>query len=363
MEKGRIKYIFPGGNTCRGFVSFYPSGLENMDQIFILKGGPGTGKSTLIRKIGREMIDKGYNIEFWQCSSDNNSLDGVIIPTLKAAIVDGTAPHIVEPKYPGIVDEIVNLGDHWDISRLKSYKNEVIKLTNEVSASFSTTYQYLKEAKTVHDQWEKIHIDALDFQKANEEASRLTEEIFSNIQEQESSPRVRHLFASAITPLGMVNYIDNITADCQTRYIVKGLPGTGKSTLTKKIIQAAVEKKYDVNVCHCSLDPDSVDMVLIPQLGTAVIDGTPPHLIDPERRGDKVVDMLNCLNWKRVSNHASKLAEIELEFTDLMREAVNYLYRAKTLHDDLEAYYIKAMDFEGVDETRNKVFCKILAMT
>ena len=48
-----------------------------------------------------------------RCSSDNNSLDGIVIPKLKIAILDGTA-HVVDPVFPGVVDEIINLGQFWD---------------------------------------------------------------------------------------------------------------------------------------------------------------------------------------------------------------------------------------------------------
>jgi DNA replication protein DnaC len=67
MKKGKIRYGYPGGNTCRGFYSFFALGLKNMERIFILKGGPGTGKSTLMRKIGLEMAERGFNVDFWQC--------------------------------------------------------------------------------------------------------------------------------------------------------------------------------------------------------------------------------------------------------------------------------------------------------
>ncbi|NMA14977.1 MAG: hypothetical protein GX930_07065, partial [Clostridia bacterium] len=270
MAQGNIKYVYPGGNTAQGFYSFYRSGLQGMEHVFILKGGPGTGKSTLMRKIGLAMLDRGFDVEFWQCSSDNDSLDGVLIPALKAAVIDGTAPHIVDPRYPGVVDQIVNLGDCWKEEVLQAQGEEIKDLADRISNCFSTAYTYLKAAKGVHDDWEAINSAALDTKMADRVAEELVEEIF-----QDNKPVVRHLFASAITPKGMMNYIDNITGDCQARYIIKGRPGTGKSTLTKKVMQAAIDRGLNIDVYHCSLDPDSIDMLVIPILGVAVIDGTP----------------------------------------------------------------------------------------
>ena len=96
MLKGRIKQVFPGGNTSQGFFSYYDYILsqEEATRIIILKGGPGVGKSSFMRKIALEMVNRGYDVEFMHCSSDNGSLDGVVIPAIKVALMDGTAPHV-----------------------------------------------------------------------------------------------------------------------------------------------------------------------------------------------------------------------------------------------------------------------------
>ena len=98
MSKGKIREMFPGGNTSQGFFSYYDYILrqEKAVKIFCIKGGPGVGKSTFMRKIGYEMLDMGYDVEFMHCSSDSNSLDGVVIPSINVALLDGTAPHVVD---------------------------------------------------------------------------------------------------------------------------------------------------------------------------------------------------------------------------------------------------------------------------
>lgn len=97
MSQGRIRHLFPGGNTSLGFFSYYSNIItqEEADRLIIIKGGPGVGKSTFMKKVGEAMLDKGYDVEFLHCSSDNNSLDGIKIPDLRIAFIDGTAPHAV----------------------------------------------------------------------------------------------------------------------------------------------------------------------------------------------------------------------------------------------------------------------------
>jgi hypothetical protein len=126
-----IKHYFPGGNTSRGFYSFYDYILpqEEAKRIFILKGGPGVGKSSFMKKIGEEMCSRGYEIEYMHCSSDNNSLDGIVIPKIGVALIDGTAPHIVDPKHPGAIDEIINLGECWDEERIVQNREKILDTT------------------------------------------------------------------------------------------------------------------------------------------------------------------------------------------------------------------------------------------
>ena len=91
-----IQY-FLGANSPTGFYSLYDQllPLERTRAVYILKGGPGCGKSTLMRKIGARAEKAGLQTEYILCSGDPDSLDAVILPTV--AVVDGTAPHGVVP--------------------------------------------------------------------------------------------------------------------------------------------------------------------------------------------------------------------------------------------------------------------------
>lgn len=198
---------------------------------------------------------------------------------------------------------------------------------------------------------------SLDFYKADEKAEQVIDEIFTS-----DLPKVRHLFANAITPKGVVDFINNITQDCKARYILKGQPGTGRSTLIKKVINSAIERGHSVEIFHCAFDPDSVDMMIIPSMGVAVLDGSYPHIIEPERPGDKVIDMLECVDTEEIDKQVEELDQIETRNKALIDEAIANIAKAKSLHDDLEVFYINAMDFEGVDATRNKLFNKILGI-
>ena len=59
----------------------------------IIKGGPGGGKSTLLARVYEAFAKRFDDIELIHCSSDVESVDAVIMPKIKVAVVDGTPPH------------------------------------------------------------------------------------------------------------------------------------------------------------------------------------------------------------------------------------------------------------------------------
>lgn len=55
----------------------------------------------------------GESVEYYYCSSDTSSLDGIVLKHSGTAILDGTSPHTTDPAYPGAVEEIINMGDFF----------------------------------------------------------------------------------------------------------------------------------------------------------------------------------------------------------------------------------------------------------
>lgn len=356
---GNIKKYFAGGNTARGFFSLYDDCLKNLNRVFILKGGPGTGKSTLMKDIGHKWRNKGYDIEYLYCSSDPKSIDGVMIPSLKVAVVDGTAPHVIEPKLPGAVEEYINLGDAWDSNQLIFQRAKIEELSVQISKSFNDAYSTFAEALKVHDDWEKIYINSMDFEKMNQLTEKLQHSFFGNLTLNKQA-NVKHRFLGAATPEGAVDFVPNLTEDVAKRYFIKGRPGSGKSTMLKKLATEGESRGLDVEVYHCGFDPHSMDMVIFRELGIAIFDSTAPHEYFPSREGDEIIDLYGTIIEDGTDDiFADKIEVLSKAYKDKMKTAISYLAKAKSLRDELEAIYIKTMDFSVVDDYKEKINMEI----
>ncbi len=341
MKRGTVKHLFPGSNTPEGFYSFYHQGLAGMEQLFILKGGPGTGKSTLIRKLAADMVERGYDVELWQCSSDNDSLDGVVVPALKLAVIDGTAPHVVDPVCPGAVDEIINLGEHWDRDYLRQHKGEIQEINRVTAGYFATAYGFLAKVKEDMLELEK-KMPSLPMEELARQGDQLVEEIFrSNL------PEVRHFFATAVTPRGWLGFVDELTAGCRHRYILQGR-FSAISLVLAQVAKVVIDKGHAIDIFYRAFAPNEMEMLVLPGLGVALIaEGIPGVEVKPQ-------DTLIAL--------AGGCQE-EALWQQSLTAACQALSQAKDLHSRLETFYVHAMDFEGVDATTRELFDRILAFT
>lgn len=352
MRQGKAKYVFPGSNTPSGFVSFYREGLKGTERVFILKGGPGTGKSTLMRKIGLAMLERGYDVEFWQCSSDNDSLDGVLIPAISAAVIDGTAPHVMDPAYPGAVDEIVNLGQYWNDAYLREHKREIIDITQDISVCFEQCYAKLAEAGSAQRQLAAMNRARRQEPKLTETGKSLMEKIFRR-----ERPPVRHLFASSVTPRGLISFTEAISRQYAKRYLLTGPPGCGKEKLLEEVAAYAEEQGLSMEVYHNTFLPQQIELLVLPEAGIALADaGETPRETLPE---DTLID---CGEFLEQAHDAQAEEGMRERFAKLGEEAAAHIADAKAKHDMLESYYSKAMDFEAVDDIGNDLFNKILAL-
>ncbi len=358
----KIRNIFPGGNTCYGFYSFYDYMVPlEVGHKYILKGGPGVGKSVLMKKIATSFSQQNYDLEYHWCSSDSNSLDGIVIGDNEICFLDGTSPHIVETKFSGAVDEIINLGRFLNRDLLKNNREDIVKLTRQIGRSFTRAYGRLKEANIAYTELKSYYEEAIDTSAIKRNIRLLADDFLQLGSRKEKA--VRHLFPGAITPEGLINHLDTIITKDTTLFMVKGNPGTGIKNLFDYVFNLIEINEFYAEIFHNPFQPDEIDLILLPEEKLALVDAT-NFFFDytskiPSSNFKRQLDFNMFIDESKLDIYAksidSALNRIELG----IKEAIEFIGKAKKLHDNLESYYVEAMDFPSLEKYQEQLIKEV----
>ncbi len=334
--------FFLGANTPKGFVSFFDelyNPYESTDA-YIIKGGPGSGKSTFMKHIAEAFTEKDTDTEWIYCSSDPDSLDGLIVSEKDFSIADGTSPHVLEPKFPGCSENILNLGQFWNELVLKGSADKIRSLFVETSLYHRRSSRYLAAAGSLDNENRKIVSSDINRDKLDGFATRFLMRELPKVKGRAPGRKSRR-FLSGITPKGNIFFKNTVYTLCPRVLGVNDKDGVVSSLLCQRIADGAVKNGYDVICCHCPMHPDECEHVLIPEKGLAVIR---LHEAAADTDCSRVIHTKRFLCGKPDIDRSLITLNSKLK-AELIKESVKSLKKSKTTHDELEKIYIHAMDF------------------
>lgn len=361
LLSGTSPCFFLGANTPKGFYSLF-SELHSPEDgwvLYIIKGGPGTGKSSFMKRLAQRAEKNGLYCERIYCSSDPDSLDAVIIPSLKISVADGTSPHTLEPKYPGVSEVIIDLGAYRNDTLLREKSAEIISKTKENSAQHRKCIDFLEAARGVDNDIRKIAVSCVNTAKLEKFSKHLeSKEIPVS---SESDGKMQKRFLSALTPKGLTLFYDTVSSLCESIWVLEDDFGAVSQVLLKYLTSAALNNGHNCIVCPCVMRPDTkIEHLLIPSLGTAFFSSNRFH--PWENNKCRTISCRRFYNEEKLKDHRARLLFDRKAKDELLNEAVSHLEKAKAIHDDLEKYYIEAMDFERMnrdtEELLNRMFNK-----
>ncbi|MEC0201112.1 PRK06851 family protein [Paenibacillus lautus] len=346
----KSSHYFAHGNTAHGAHFLYTSAFDGLNKIFVLTGPQGTGKSTVIQSLADSLLDKGLHVQCFHSPLRPDELDGIILTELKVGIVDERVCKGISDSGAGEI-VFIHFEEAFDDSLiLPEHFITIEDLRGKLERAYSKAYETFAAALRIHDEWEKYYIDNMDFAKADQIAQELIQELYAG-HESDTSTAPRHLFFGAATPRGALDFIQSLTAQLERRIFIKGRAGSGKSTLLKKLASTAEQKGIEVQVFHCGFDPNSLDMLIFPELRTAIFDSTAPHEYFPDRDGDEILDMYaRTIAPGTDEAYAAEIAGIKARYSAKMKEATSHLAEVEAIDSQIKAYYVAATDFSIVEK-------------
>ncbi|MBQ9086940.1 MAG: hypothetical protein IJY47_07110 [Clostridia bacterium] len=339
--------LFAAANSGKGFYSYYPQVFERdeIDKRYLIKGGPGTGKSSFLREVAKRAEEKGAAVEYYRCSSDPDSLDGVIL-NRRIALLDATAPHAVEPSLPGTRDEIVNLGDFWDSRMLEERRNDISAYSALKGNCYRKAYRFLSAAMEVSEGNREMVEPYIRWEKMRRAVKRLMRSV--------PAGREFQVIPGLMDSLGMKGEVRLPTYEeqAETLYVLEDSFGIASAFLSM-VIGEAENKKVSLRVSYQPLCPTLPNGVLLEESGIAFV------LESADREPTGHVNMKRFLDQEGVRQIRGEYRRNLRLAEGLLQAATDSLADAGQYHFELEKIYVACMDFRA-EQKFIRSFCQKL---
>ena len=336
--------LFPGAMGPEGFISCFGHLMEDaqLKRMLVLKGGPGVGKSTFMRRIHAALCTEGQPGTLFYCSGDPDSLDAVALPQRGLLILDGTAPHVVDPIIPGARDSLINLGAHLDEPAMRPRLPHIRACMADHAACTRRARACRRAAAALARDSTAVYAAAIDEQRLAGMTHALITSVLPSGCTGHERPAARQVLANAVTPKGELCLI---AENALPRVVRLTAPwGMDVTAPLRALSMAARAAGYTVEEYLSPTQPGSLLHLSIPALQTLV---TTSDLLPSEL----TFDFGLCLPSGSLLRHECALEQERAGVKLHLHRAVTALAQAKQLHDELETFYVPNMDFTAWQKT------------
>lgn len=366
METGGVHPVwFAAANAEHGFENRFPVlfGMgTGVGQLYIVKGGPGTGKSGLLRRVARTAERAGWQTESFLCSSDPASLDGLWLTAPDGhtvGMLDGTAPHAWEPSLPGARENLLDLGAFWDTGKLAAQRDTIARLTIRKSAAYRRAYGCLRAAGEADRVLESLIAPHLHETKLDALAERLLRLAARGAcaTPLDVRPYPPEVFRRGYSMSGYVR-LDTPDRLASRVLCVGDCTGAGYFLL-RRLRHRAKERGIPVTVFCDPLRPERADGILFRQSGLCVLCDTETACRNSGCTC-RTVSLRACMDTDGIRRIRPLIRESAGLRKAALTAALHQLETAAESHFALEALYGAAMDFSAVSAFGDLVCARIL---
>lgn len=307
-----------------------------------------------MKKIAQKAQERGEKYILCPCSSDPNSLDAVILPKRKTVIMDGTAPHTLDPRYPAVCEEILNFGQFWDSDKIKG-KKEIIEITELNKSLHKTASKYLMAAGQIMLDSYKTALSCTKKAEVKAFAEKLCKKY---IPKKSGTPYEWVRFIEGITPKGIISYPETVTDSCKNLVVISDKFRATSNVIMNEVRNYCLINGYEIITLKNPFLPTVItDHIIIPELNLGFVTETERTKFDTDTRR---IHARRFTSNKLLHNSNQRLKLNRKVANSLLSAAADTLAQAKAVHDRLESYYINAMDFEALNKFAEEFYEKLL---
>ncbi len=347
MEKYKADF-FLGSISANGFAGYYKQAVKNADcgTPILIKGGPGCGKSTILKRLAAHIENNGAYAEHIHCAGDADSLDGVITSGGMFCAVDATEPHVIEPQYPQAVENVISLYDALDSDKLYENRADIIRLFEREHGWQERAKRYVTAAANIMQDTSRVALCFTDLTKAKDFADVLSKKYIPPVSA-DASESIRLL--SAVTPQGLVFFSNTIKALAENVVVLEDEFGLAAKTILSVLRQDALNKGHKIITCYCPLSPfDKIEHLFIPALSLAFV--TSNSFLEINNSASRIIHCTRFCSKEGISSRRKRIRFNKKASWELLQQGSEMLAEAQRAHKQLEAYYTSAMSFEKADE-------------
>ena len=325
---------FLGGSGPNGFRTAFWQEQQGFYGYY-LKGGPGTGKSTLMKKLAAAFA--GEEISVYHCASDPHSLDAVVFEERGVFVADATAPHESSTPLPHITGELVDLAAGLSGAALRESAGEITALYAQNQSLHTQARKGFAGIGAMEDLIAGIGAAALDEEKLTGFGKRFAKRL---LPKKTGTPgAVLHRQCAAVTPLGELTLIP----EQYDRILLLDPYAAASASLLRQLAEAAAHAglRAELTVSLTRQRAAETHLVL-PALQTMIsaADRIPEDAASPLSiiRMQRFYDPAVLRTQRELRRFCSKTAD------SARSQTVALLAEALRVHDALERFYIAALD-------------------
>lgn len=353
---GQVTYFYGRALTGQGVKQLYTDLINNEAKtVYLIKGASGFKVPKLLKELGDYYHKQGVDVEYFLEPLFENTYEAIYVKEPHSTLfLQGTNfPNDINSSDPRI--KVIALNECVDVQKFLDNGEQLLQLNQTKENYHNKCFEALANAISIHDDWEVETRRHMDWNGLNEQTDQLFNDLFGSTIPLKKGNRTHRLLGT-LTPQGARDTLQSITQNLERRLFIKGYPGTGKSSMMKKLANEAEAKGYDVQLVWCGLDSNSIDMVIIPELNFCIFDSTEPHVYFPDenRPGDEIFDIAKHCHPTEVEE--KNINAIVIKYKAAISDAIRYAKMYAEAEGKIREIHDSALDVAEFGKRTARLF-------